>query len=151
MKIITERAIYVQVNDITNLSTSNINIPKSMTRKAKNKSKFDFIKLDGKEKDIVAKTDWILDYDFLKGLSKDEINLLGTDLSEKYTSILQDTSKPYEERCIESDKVGYKMLGLAYFLNYIEGRIEITLPRGIEKPKYMKKEESDKVPVKTLK
>lgn len=151
MKIITERAAYVQANDITNLTTSNISIPKSMARKARNRDRFDFIKLNDQEKDIVVNTDWILDYDFLKGLSKDEINLLGTGLTEKYTSTLQDTNKPYEERCTESDKVGYKMLGLAYYLLYLEGKIEMTLPRGIEKPKCMEKEESDKVPVKIIK
>lgn len=125
-------------------------MPKSMTKKTKNKNKFDFIKLNEEESEIVANTAWILDYDFLKNLSPDEINLLGTSLGNIYTSVLNDTTKPYEERCIESDFIGYKMLGLAYFLQYIEGRMEIPLPKGIEKPKYMKQEKSNKLLVKTI-
>ena len=42
------------------------------------------------------------------------------------------------------------MLGLAYFLQYIEGRIKMPLPKGIEKPKYMKQEKSNKLLVKTI-
>lgn len=149
-KITTKKTTYVQANDIINLSASNISIPKSMTKKTKNKNKFDFIKLNEEESKIVANTAWILDYDFLKNLSPDEINLLGTSLGNIYTSVLNDTTKPYEERCIESDFIGYKMLGLAYFLQYIEGRVEMPLPKGIEKPKYMKQEKSNKLLVKTI-
>ena len=79
MKIVTDKAVYIQKNDIIRLSQSYLNIPESVFLQiyatgviiADDKDKYEFIKIEGdKEIDFFKSIDWIIDYNEVKDLSE---------------------------------------------------------------------------------
>ena len=112
MKIVTDKAVYIQKNDIIRLSQSYLNIPESVFLQiyatgviiADDKYKYEFIKIElDKEIDFFKSIDWIIDYNEVKDLSENEI----IELSQKFA---QEKNENFFEMVNKVLKTNYSTL-----------------------------------------
>ena len=95
MKIITDNAAYVQLNDIAFLANSDKEMPASILMKVayepiiiNNKNRFQFVKFENQtEIDFFKSLDWLLDYNFLKDLKKSQIDSIYSALANEFVEL----------------------------------------------------------------
>lgn len=150
MKIITQDAAYVQMYDMMFLHETDIPMPYSIFLKVfgqeitivNDSNRYDFVKFEEpSEIEYFNDIDWIVDYNSVKDLSKRQIRRLIKKTKEEQKSIAENYNPlPNEEKAKKSemvsryDELAYKSYGLNSMLKLKQGRIEMTLPEGIEYP-----------------
>ena len=157
MKIITDDAVYVMKNDLKQLFIANSN---EMFRKIFNNiilviddsNRYEFEKFDGqREMDFFKGTDWMVDYNDVKDLSKEELEQMCQDIADKRCQITHEFRlMPEDERKKNAQAIelpctllDFKMISLRDILWFKMGRLSITLPEGVDYPKDYQKEEKD--------
>lgn len=152
MKIITNEAVYVQMNDLGFLYHTNLAIPSSVFNKVfvgdgifiiNDSNRYDFVKFDV-EDDIkfFKDLDWIVDYSSLKDLDESQIIELlketaekQNDIAQKYNSMNDEERIKNEDMFDESEKLVFKYNSLMYVGWLKQEGIEcFDLPDGLEYP-----------------
>lgn len=97
MKIITDRAVYVQKNDIAFLNQTDLDIPASIYLKAFGNSpttiiddsnRFDFLKFDDeREIEYFRNLEWIIDYNEVKDLDEEQLMEIGQSIAQTKNGI----------------------------------------------------------------
>lgn len=158
MKIITDREVYVQKNDIIQLNSSNLEIPASIYLSIfgsgitviDDSNRYEFVKFEeAYEIEFLKSINWIINYDDVKDLSDDEIIEMGIKiLAERSQKADNFNSLPEEERINNIDKVEeecdlleFKYYSTRDFLWFKQGHLNFDLPEGIEYPMEQVKEE----------
>lgn len=143
MKIVTEKAIYVQKVDIDRLCDNDVFIPYSILHcgiTIDENTKYEFVKFD-KEEDInyFNSIDWIMDYDELKKLSNEEIINMWKSMKEEKEKITQQYETMKSGQNDEVSKMIRRSLSLhlktwflTEFLSFRYGDLEMPLPEEIE-------------------
>lgn len=156
MKVITNDAIYVQMNDLAYLMTSDTPIPASIMMKVfgrgmviiNDDNRYDFVRFtEDDEIEFFKDLDWIVDYDELKDKSDEELLKFGKSVAENrdsiatlYNKMSLEDRKQHPEMVEQCDLLEFKMYSIRDFLWYKQGHITMHLP--IENT--MKKEEPPK-------
>lgn len=152
MKIITENAIYVQKNDLSQLYKMDSAIPASVFLKTffengvviiDDSNRFEFVKFnDKKDIDFFKSTDWIVDYNEVKDLSEDEIIELAhniydgrNQIATKFNSMSDEEKDNNLDMINKCELLDFKLASLRDVLLFKKGDLIITLPEGIEYPK----------------
>ncbi len=161
MKIITDKEVYVQKNDIAYLNQTDIPILASVYTKMLNNgiiiiddsNRYEFVKFDKKEEiEFFKKLDWIVDYNKVKDLTEEEIISLAQSIQQeretiahKYNSLKSEERENHPEMVRDCELLEFKIYSLRDFLWFKQGHIKMTLPEGITLPKDFKpaKEEKD--------
>lgn len=154
MKICTDDAIYVQLNDIVFLNSSCFSIPKFIydkvfrnVGKVDDSNRYEFLRFE--EKSVIEffkNVDFILDYDEIKDFSDEML----VSMAQKYAKGKNNIIKKYNlmsdlEKSINSDMLfccdalEFKMYSLRDFYWFKHGDIDVTLPKGIEYPDWYSK------------
>lgn len=160
MKIITENAIYVQLNDIAYLNQTDLEIPVSIFMKVfggntviiDDSNRYEFVKFNlSKEIEFFKGIDWILDYNEVKDLSEEEIIKLGQSIAKEKNSIAHkfNSMKPKKQKdnmnmVSQCELLDFKMYSLRDVLLFKQGHIKIDLPEGIDFPIGFEQEKSQK-------
>lgn len=150
MKIIRKDAVYVQMNDLMFLNGTDIPIPDSIFLKifgqgtvvVNNSNRYNFVKFeDESEIEYFKELDWIIDYDSVKELDKDEINQLVNQIVDKEQEIADKFNNlPENEKVDNFDMVAryeeleYKEYSLRSFVSFKQGKTSMELPDNIEYP-----------------
>ena len=150
MKIITDDAVYVQMNDMMHLNQSDLPIPASVFMKVfghgmviiDNSNRFDFVKFDESEDiEFFRKLDWIVDYYDVKELSVDDIIEVANGVNEqrnriakKYNAMNAKGRAANQRMRTDCELLNNKFYGLRDFVWWRDGKIKFDLPEGIEYP-----------------
>ena len=132
MKIVTEKEIYVQKNDIAYLNQTDLPILASIFTKmlnngimiVDNSNRFDFVKFDKPEEiAFFKKFDWIVDYNEVKNLTEDEILSLAQSIHQereaiahKYNSMKPEEKENHPEMVRDCELLEFKIYSLRDFL-----------------------------------
>ena len=151
MKIITDKAVYVQKNDMIALNQFALSIPASIFMKVygneitiiDDTNRFEFVSFDEKsEIEFFKELDWIVDYDSVKDLEEAQIIELGqniaqqrNDIAKKYNAMNDIERRKNEHMIYECEKLDFKMYSLRDILWFKQGHIQFSLPSGVEYPK----------------
>lgn len=154
MKIITDGAAYVQMNDLAFLINSDLTVPTSIYMDVlgdgplvvNSTNRHDFYKFEGQsEIDYFAEADFIIDYDEVKDLSDEEIMDFGQNLADlksrtaKKFNNMPDKEREQNMQLIEQcELLDYKMFSLRDFYLFKQGTIYMNLPDGIAYPSWFK-------------
>ena len=155
MKIITNDAVYVMKNDLKQLffanSDSMFSVIFGNTILIINDSnRYEFERFDGqREMDFFKGIDWMVDYNEVKDLSKEELEQMCENIADERCQIAhefrlmpEDERKRIEQTVdVQCKLLDFKMLSLRDILWFKMGRLSITLPEGIDYPKDYQKEE----------
>lgn len=159
MKIITEKAAYVQKNDLIYLHHTDLSIPASIYLNffrngiviVDDSNRYDFEKFeDPREIEFFRSLDWMVDYFSVKDLSEDEIIRIGQSIAEEKNQIASEYNlMPEEERkknigmVAQYKALDFKMHSLSDIILFKRGCLEMPLPEGIDYPEgYSPKRES---------
>ncbi len=158
MKIITEKAVYVQMNDIIHLNRTDLPIPASIFMKVfghgivivNDSNRYDFQKFDkDSEMEFFKGIDWMVDYNAVKDLSDDEIIKIGQSIAQAKNEIAQQFNSMSEEErkknlgmVAQCELLDFKMYSLRDILWFRQGHLKMTLPEGVDYPDgFVQKEE----------
>ena len=152
MKIITDKEVYVQKNDIAYLNQTDLPILASVLTKLldkgiiiiDNSNRYEFVKFDKPEEiEYFKKLDWIVDYNEVKDLTEEEILSLAQSIHQeretiahKYNSMKPEERENHPEMVRDCDLLGFKIYSLRNILWFKQGHIKMTLPEGIDLPKF---------------
>ena len=168
MKIVTDRGVYVQKNDIIYLNQCDLEIPASIFLKIfgngiviiDDRNRYEFVKFEeAHEIKFLKDQSWMINYDDVKDLKEDEIMELGRNVIEERNKIANSfNSMSEEERIHNIDKVQeqcdlleFKFCSLRDFLWFKQGHLKFHLPEGIEYPNdFIKEEKGIKKLVKNI-
>ena len=166
MKIFTNNAVFVQKNDIAYLTRGYLKVPVSIFTKSfgndtfyiDNNSKYDFIEFNKPhEINFFKNIDWIVDYNEVKNLSKEETIVLGERIAEEINKIANKFNKmtPAQKKknmklVSQCELLKYKMCSLKEIFWFKEGQIKINLPLDIETQTELRQEKGIKKLVKTM-
>lgn len=144
MKIITEEAVYVQKKDIAFLTHKGIEIPESIFNRiffngviiVGNTDNYKFYEFQEKEViEFFKKLDWILDYNDVKNLTKNEFIQLEQKLTEEkqelennYSEIFLDDYRKTYDMILQHEKLQHKMYSLRDISLFNQGQLEMDLP-----------------------
>lgn len=148
MKIITDKAVYIQKKDIVRLSESYLDIPESVFLQiyatgviiADDNDKYEFIKIEGdKEIEFFKNIDWMIDYNDVKDLSENDIIELSKKIDKEKNKMEKEfNSMPEEEKINhitmfehQCDLMEYKIYSLRDILCFKQGHLDIKLPSEI--------------------
>lgn len=150
MKIITEDAVYVQMNDIMFLNSTDIPIPASIIMQVfgqgitvvNDKNRYDFVKFEeSTEIDYFKDLDWIVDYYAVNGLSDAQIKAKIDKVLEerntnadKYNALPDAEKKHHQDMVSRHEQLEHKAYGLRDLLWFKQGHLEMTLPEEVEYP-----------------
>lgn len=148
MKIITNDAAYVQLNDITYLNQSDLPIPASIFTKVygdgvfyvSDHNRYDFMKFDEEsEIEFFLGIDWMIDFNSVKDLNEEETISLGQSIAEEKNTIAEKfnamTDKEKEnnmDMVTQCELLDFKMYSLRDILWFKQGHIKMTLPDCID-------------------
>ena len=139
MKVFKDDAVYVQIYDLGFLFNHGIKMPFSVFEKSfkdssdisVNKYKFKKFK-DDESIRFFSQLDWILDYDNLKNLSKEDLTKLGKKISDSVDEKTTYYSKLTEEEKItnksviqECDLLMFQLHTIIDYEMYLKGELEI--------------------------
>lgn len=158
MKIITDRAAYVQKNDIIQLNVSDLEIPASIYLKVfgsgitviDDSNRYEFVKFEeAYEIEFLKSINWIINYDDVKDLSDDEIMEMGNIVLAERSEIADNFNLLSEEERIHNidnveeqcDLLEFKFYSIRDFLWFKQGHLKFTLPVMGECPMEQVKEE----------
>lgn len=150
MKIITDKAVYVQKNDMAYLNQTDLPIPAAIYMKVfgrgitiiDNDNRYEFVKFTAPEEiEYFRSLDWLIDYNALKDLTEEELIAFGTEVGkEKKQRIDEFNAKPEKERKAQYGKAlasldlfDYKMYSIRDLIMFKKGELEFALPKGIKK------------------
>lgn len=163
MKIITNDAAYIQLNDITYLNQTDLPIPASIFTKVYGNgifyvgddNRYNFMKFDEEsEIEFFKGIDWMIDFNSVKDLNEEETISLGQSIAEEKNTIAKKfnamTDKEKEKNIdmvTQCELLDFKMYSLRDVLWFKQGHIKMTLPdcidyevnHEIEKEKGLKK------------
>ena len=148
MKIITNDAAYVQLNDIAYLNHSDLPIPASIFTKVygdsvfyiDNNNRYDFIKFDEKSEIKFFKSiDWMVDFNEVKDLNEEEIISLGQSMAEekntiakKFNEMTEKNKKKNMDMVSKCELLDFKIYSLRDILWFKQGHIKMILPDCID-------------------
>lgn len=152
MKIITNDAVYVQMNDIAYLNSLDLPIPASIYMKAfgmggitiiNDMNRYDFIKFEEKsEIQYFKDIDWMIDYNEVKDLSEDEIIKLAEKIGGElesvataFNSMSEEERRQHIDMAEKCDSLGFKFCSLRDFLWFKQGHIPMKLPKCVNHSK----------------
>lgn len=144
MKIITDKAAYIQKNDLGYLNNSDIAIPASIFLKTfgnditviDDTNRYEFVEYnEPNEIEFFKGIDWMIDYDEVKDLSEDEIISLGQSIADERNAIAKrfnamsfDERKKNINMATKCDLLDFKMYSLRDILLFKRGHLKMTLP-----------------------
>lgn len=148
MKIITDKAAYVQKVDLYYLDSTELTKTRSIylsvfnwgkTRLTK-ENQFDFYKYEEPEDiEYFKNIDWMVDYDEVKDCSDEELVKLGKAINEERENIAERfNNMSIKERIKNPDLqlrhrlLAHKIHTLTDFIMYKRGQINFELPEGFE-------------------
>ncbi len=150
MKIITEKAVYVQKNDIAYLTHTDLPIPASIFMKVfgsgvviiDDHNRYEFERFEeGDEIEFFKSLDWIVDYHSVKDLSDGEIIEIGQNIAQtknqiaqKFNSMSGDEREKNFEMVTQCELLDFQMYSLRDILWFKQGHLKMTLPEGIDYP-----------------
>lgn len=159
MKIITNDAAYVQMNDLMHLNQSDLPIPASVFMKVfghgiviiDNSNRFDFCKFEEADDiEFFKNIDWMVDYYDVKELSDDDIIEVANGINEKRNGIakkynaMNAKGRAANQRMrTDCELLNNKFYGLRDFVWWRDGKIKFDLPEGIEYPTTFKSDVID--------
>lgn len=144
MKIITEKAAYVQKNDLMYLNSSSLAIPASIYMKVfgwgitiiDDRNRYEFVKFEeDSEIEFFKDIDWMIDYNEVKDLTEEEMINLGQSIVEKknaiakkYNGMSRKEKKNNCEMIQDCELLEFKMYSLADIIHYKRGELPMDLP-----------------------
>ena len=148
MKIITDKAAYVQKNDLYYLDSTEVPKTRSIylsvfnwgkTRLTK-ENQFDFYKYEEPEDiEYFKNIDWMVDYDEVKDCSCEELKRLVEaikdeieNIADRFNNMKQKEKKKNEGLSMRCRLLAYKAHTLNEFIKYKTGKINFELPEGFE-------------------
>ena len=144
MKIITDKAVYVQTCDIIFINNNNISMPDNLFKEAFGKNlvviddsnQYDFIKLDESYIEYFKNLDWIIDLMEIIKLEEDDIVLLGKATMDRINLIKNDQDPNYinSKKLTKLEILNYKFSSIGYILQFYRGKIKISIPNEILNP-----------------
>ena len=150
MKIVTDKAVYVQKNDIMYLYQSDLTIPGSIFIKVfgngtviiNDDNRYEFIEFNEPDQiKFFQSLDWMIDFDEVKDLSEAEIIDLGqkiaserNSIAQKFNSMSPEEKEKNADMVFQCDLLDFKMYSLRDIYWLKQGKIQMTLPEGIEFP-----------------
>lgn len=166
MKIISDNAIYVQKNDIACLNQADLAIPASIFMKVfgngiviiDDHNRYEFVKFEMPEEiEFFKGIDWMIDYNEVKDLSKEETIALGKSIAKEKNSIAQRfNSMTLEERknnlsmVSQCELLDFKIYSLRDVLWFKQGHIKMKLPEGVDFPAGFEQEKGIRKLIKTM-
>ena len=148
MKIITNDAAYIQLNDITYLNQTDLPIPASIFTKVYGNglfyvgddNRYNFMKFDEEsEIEFFKGIDWMIDFNSVKDLNEEETISLGQSIAEEKNTIAKKfnamTDKEKEKNIdmvTQCELLDFKMYSLRDVLWFKQGHIKMTLPDCID-------------------
>ncbi|MBE6160472.1 MAG: hypothetical protein E7157_05460 [Lactobacillales bacterium] len=142
--------IYVQKNDIMYLNQTDLSIPASIFMKIfgngvtiiDNSNRFEFVEFtNSHEIEFLKNIDWIIDYNEVKELSKDEIMKLANEIAnkqneiaDKYNNMSPEDKQNNKDIIFQHETLDYKFYSLRDFLWFKQGHLKMELSEGIEYP-----------------
>ena len=165
MKLIGEKSIYIQKNDIMNLlniaSGTNQKIPSTLVDKIYgngiiiigNTNRHEFVEFSEQEEiEFLKSQDWIIDYNSVKDIQEDELSEMAWEFTKEKNSIIEKYDTKSEEEQEESDYllvecqiIDHKVYSLIDMNMYNKGKAIIELPEEFaiqnkkNKPKILSK------------
>ncbi len=150
MKIVTEKAVYVQKHDIAYLTHMRLSIPASIFLKVfgngmviiDDRNRYEFEKFeDPKEIEFFKGLDWIVDYQSVKDLSEEEIIKLGqgiaqakNEIAQKFNAMSEVEREENLDMVTQCELLDFKMYTLRDILWFQQGHLKMTLPEGFDYP-----------------
>lgn len=144
MKIITEKAAYVQKKDLLYLSRSSFLVPASISIKISDCSvasnMYDFIRFSlPREIEFFKNLGWIIDYSEIKDLSMEECTELSKNLKEEKIELARGFNGALSEGNALEVLSSYKLLdfkinSLEDAINFKKGQLKFKLPKGVKYP-----------------
>ncbi|MBR1413437.1 MAG: hypothetical protein IJ574_02055 [Bacilli bacterium] len=144
MKIVTDKEVYVQKNDIAYLNSTDISIPVSIYLKTfgenggiiNDNNRFEFVKFDDKnEIDFFKNLDWIIDYNEIKDLSIEQLINLGQSLTEdknnkakKFNAMSEEEKEKHMDIVDDCELLDFKIYSLRDIIWYKQGALEFAMP-----------------------
>lgn len=161
MKIINNSKVYVQKNDIVQLTSTDLEIPASIFMKIfgngvviiDDSNRYEFVEFeDPKEIQFFADIDWMVDYNKVKDLSEEEIINLGqgiqqerNEIAEKFNSMKPEERQKHMDMYDQCELLDFKTFSLRDILWFKQGHLKIELPEDVEYPiDYVKEEKGIK-------
>lgn len=148
MKIFTGNAVFIQKNDMAYLNRSDLPIPASIFMKffgsgvtiIDDSNRYEFVKFEEDDEiEFFRGVDWILDYDDVKDLTRQQIIEFGQCISEEKNKIAsQYNAMSNEDKIInmymveECELLDYKMLSLRDYLWCKEGKLQFAWPKELK-------------------
>lgn len=155
MKITTDKAVYVQKNDLGYLFSSDIPIPASIYLQAagpefmiiNDTNRYDFVKFEeDSEIEYFNGMDWMVEYSEVKDLPVGDILGLEEDIitkrngiASKFNEMSQDEKKKNYSMVQQCELLQFKMFSLNDIVKMKSGKLSIELPEGIDYPKEYKR------------
>lgn len=150
MKIVTDKKVYVQKNDIAYLNQTDLPIPASIFMKVfghgiviiDDRNRYEFIEFtEPEEIEFIKKIDWMIDYNEIKDLSEEELMELGNHIAEesnkiarKYNAMTTEKRKQNQHLVFEHELLEFKMRSLKDIILYKRGELKINLPKDLSQP-----------------
>lgn len=150
MKIITKDAVHVQMNDLMFLHQTDLPIPCSIFLKVfgqgtvivNDSNRYDFVKFeDEAEIEYFKNLDWIIDYNSVKELDKENINQLVAQIvdeeqkiADKFNNLPENEKVDNFDMVARYEQLEYKQYNLKKFMSFKQGKISMELPESIEYP-----------------
>ena len=155
MKIFRDNKVYVQRNNIAVLNTVCESIPAKIfitlcsegSIIVGNYNRFNFYEFDNPEiVEYFRQQDWIVDYDEVKGLNQQEMYRLGDEVVEEmnnaateYNAMSQEEREQHPELRERHALLRNKLTELGDVYLFLNGKLKMNLPEGIEGPTPKKK------------
>lgn len=147
MKIITENAVYVQLNDMGFLNQTDLPIPATIYLKTfgqgpttiDDRNRFDFIKFEEpSEIEYFRSLDWMIDYNEVKDLDESALMELGQSISatrnaiaDQFNAMTAKEQSENQQMVEECEMLDFKIYSLRDIIWYKQGRLPITMPEEV--------------------
>ena len=148
MKIITDNAAYVQMNDIAFLDQCDLPIPASVFMKCfgfgisvvDDSNRYDFKEFDKPEDiEFFKNIDWMIDYNEVKDLSDEEHFALAQSIADEMETIAKkfDSMSPKQKKeninmVSQHELLEFKFYSLRDVYWFKHGDLKMNLPEGVE-------------------
>lgn len=148
MKIITDSAAYVQVEDLHHIKVSGLRSPESVVNKIyscgaaiiNDNNRYDFIEFNERhEIEFFRKSDWIVDYNDIKNLDEDQILFLGEcisrekfNISQQFNNLCSHEQVRNQDMITKCELLDYKLYSLRNIIWFKNGDIDMKLPDCVQ-------------------
>ena len=149
-----KESVYVQMQDIMHLYHSDIPIPASIFTKifngiviVDNSNRFDFVRFDEEyEVEFFRKLDFVLDYDYYKNLTDEQLDEEGQKLVEKSNQIAEKWNSMSPEEREQNSNLFQDYENIDYMLHFLSaiyavkhGKTSMPFPDFVQLPEKPKK------------